>query len=107
MTTQIKIYYGNADKMKKTGKKWKTKKCGRCGEAHSGYSGKLDSNGIEYVICEKTNKRMNISGVGLEGFTFVYPTEWTRELVINLDFLGDRKLSEITAESLGIGRKEE
>lgn len=46
--------------MRKTGRKWKTKKCGRCGGSHSGYSGKLDGHGVEYVVCQLTNKRMNI-----------------------------------------------
>ena len=45
---------------KKTGRKWHTDKCGRCEEPHSGYSGKLDSTGVEYVVCERTNKRMNV-----------------------------------------------
>lgn len=47
--------------MKKTGRKWKTAECGRCGEAHSGYSGKLDAEGTEYVVCGRTHKRMNIT----------------------------------------------
>lgn len=50
--------------MKKSGHKWKTNKCGRCGEAHRGYSGKLDKNNIEYVVCGKTNKRMDVSWIG-------------------------------------------
>ena len=37
--------------MKKTGDKWGTKKCRVCGEPHSGFSGKIDSAGNEYVIC--------------------------------------------------------
>jgi len=65
--------------MKKTGKKWKTDKCGRCGESHSGYSGKLDSYGIEYVICGRMNKRMNVSGTGWEGHTFAFSTKWEEE----------------------------
>lgn len=44
----------------KTGRKWKTNKCGRCGNPHNGYSGKLDSDGVEYVVCGVTNKRMNV-----------------------------------------------
>ena len=65
--------------MKKTGNKWKTEKCGRCGEPHSGYSGKLDSKGIEYVVCGKTDKRMNVSGTGMEGHTFAFSTVWTED----------------------------
>ncbi len=45
---------------RKTGTKWKTKKCGRCEDAHSGYSGKLDSQNIEYVVCGVTHKRLNV-----------------------------------------------
>ena len=37
--------------MRKTGDKWGTKKCRVCGESHSGFSGKMDSEGNEYVIC--------------------------------------------------------
>jgi uncharacterized membrane protein len=62
--------------MKKTKNKWNTIKCGRCGESHNNYTGKLDSNNIEYVICENTHKRMNVSGTGKEGNSFMFPTEW-------------------------------
>ena len=62
--------------MKKTGNKWKTNKCGRCGEAHVGYSGKLDSNGIEYVICGKTHKRMNVNTTNYEINSLLFFTEW-------------------------------
>lgn len=64
--------------MRKTGIKWKTNKCGRCGESHYGYSGKLDKNNIEYVICESTNKRINISGTGSEANSFAFPTKWKK-----------------------------
>jgi len=64
---------------RKTGRKWKTENCGRCGEPHSGYSGKLDARNIEYVICEKTNKRMNVSGTGEEGHTFAFSSLWEEE----------------------------
>jgi hypothetical protein len=70
---------------RKTGNKYKTETCGRCGQAHSNYSGKLDKNDIEYVICGATNKRMIVSGYGIVGFTSVYPTEWIKEN----DFRGD------------------
>ncbi len=46
--------------MRKTGTKWRTDKCARCERAHSGYSGKLDAKGIEYVVCGSTHKRMNV-----------------------------------------------
>ena len=45
---------------RKTGNKWMTAVCGRCGDPHSGYSGKLDSHKIEYVICGSTHKRMDV-----------------------------------------------
>lgn len=61
----------------KTGLKYSTDLCGRCGEPHFGYSGKLDSNGIEYVICGVTVKRMNINGI--EANSFAFPTKWIRE----------------------------
>jgi hypothetical protein len=64
--------------MKKTGNKWKTDKCGRCGEPHAGYSGKLDAKGVEYVVCGNTHKRMNVSGAGPEAHSFAFPTEWVK-----------------------------
>lgn len=63
--------------MKKTGKKFMTLKCGRCGDKHSGYSGKLDSKGVEYVVCGRTHKRSNIRRVGIDQATF--PTIWVEE----------------------------
>jgi len=45
---------------KKTGRKWQTDRCGRCGGSHTGYSGKLDSKGIEYVVCGVTHKRVDV-----------------------------------------------
>lgn len=65
---------------RKSGNKWKTDKCGRCGNPHSGYSGKLDKNNVEYVVCQSSNKRMNVSGTGRESHSFAYPTIW--ELII-------------------------
>ena len=44
----------------KTDNKWRTPHCARCGYAHSGYTGKLDSAGIEYVVCGSTHKRMDV-----------------------------------------------
>ena len=41
---------------KKTGTTWGTAKCSLCGESHSGYSGKLDAVGNEYVICGSYEK---------------------------------------------------
>lgn len=58
--------------------KWKTNKCGRCGEPHE-YIGKIDLRGIEYVICMNTCKRMNVSGKGGEGNSFAFPTIWIKE----------------------------
>ena len=65
--------------MRKTGKKWCTEKCGRCGDPHTGYSGKLDENDVEYVVCGITNKRMNVSGSGCEGHTFAFSSVWKEE----------------------------
>jgi hypothetical protein len=64
---------------RKTGKKYRTNFCGRCEDSHSGYSGKLDRNNVEYVVCGVTHKRMNISGEGIEGFSVMYPTNWIME----------------------------
>lgn len=61
---------------RKTGRKWSTENCARCGDRHSGYSGKLDSGDVEYVICGQTQKRMNVSGGGKRGNTWAYPTAW-------------------------------
>ena len=66
---------------RKTGNKWKTNRCGRCGKPHTGYSGKLDKNNIEYVVCQCTNKRMNVSNdtnVGGKKASF-FATIWTKE----------------------------
>ena len=46
---------------RKTGNKYKTETCGRCGQAHSNYSGKLDKNDIEYV-----RKMMGLSNQKIE-----------------------------------------
>ena len=62
---------------RKTGDKWDTAKCGRCGEKHEGLSGKLDADNVEYVVCPVTNKRMNIKKVGLT--TVMYVTEWEKQ----------------------------
>jgi hypothetical protein len=64
---------------RKTGRKWSAKNCGRCGENHRNYSGKLDAADVEYVVCQNTNKRMNVSGTGREGMSIAYPTIWTLE----------------------------
>lgn len=64
--------------MKKTQNKWETKSCGRCGNFHDNYTGKLDANGIEYVVCQYTHKRMNVSGDGKEGNSFAFQTDWIK-----------------------------
>jgi hypothetical protein len=71
---------------KKTGNKWSTDKCGYCGEAHYRYSGKLDAQGIEYVICGQTHKRMNVSGEDyrtrrtiISNKTQLFATVWVKE----------------------------
>lgn len=65
--------------MKKSGTKWSTLKCSRCGSVHAGYSGKLDAHGVEYVVCGVTHKRMNVSGEGEEGNTWMFSTVWIPE----------------------------
>lgn len=73
---------------RKTGNKWKTECCGRCGDPHSGYSGKLDSHGIEYVVCGSTHKRMDVgpetSPEPIKALLdkHFYSTEWIREDII-------------------------
>ena len=52
--------------MRKTGNKWKTDWCPACGKSHSGYSGKLDSKGVEYVVCGLTHKRSTLTHWELE-----------------------------------------
>jgi len=64
---------------RKSNNKWRTKKCGRCGRVHAGYSGKLDRNGIEYVVCGVTHKRMNVATGGRDSDYFIYPTTWEKE----------------------------
>jgi len=63
---------------RKTGNKWSTEKCSRCEEAHTNYSGKLDKNNVEYVVCEITNKRMNVGVDGIESNSFAFPTTWIK-----------------------------
>ena len=63
---------------KKSGKTYTTELCGRCGGRHSNYSGKLDINNIEYVICGGTNKRMNIDN-GLNCNSFAFSTIWVEQ----------------------------
>ena len=46
--------------MRKTNNKWSTNKCGRCEESHNDYTGKLDKDNVEYVVCGITHKRMNV-----------------------------------------------
>ncbi|MBK7107435.1 MAG: hypothetical protein IPH62_19385 [Ignavibacteriae bacterium] len=63
--------------MKKTVNKWNTEKCGRCGKSHSGYTGKLDSEGKEYVICEITNKKMEVSEyIDSDLKSIIFSTKW-------------------------------
>lgn len=49
--------------MRKTINKWFTLECSSCGEEHKGYTGKLDKNNIEYVVCGLTHKRCNVSNM--------------------------------------------
>lgn len=45
---------------RRTGSKWRIAECRSCAESHSGYTGKLDGDGVEYVVCGVTHKRMNV-----------------------------------------------
>lgn len=81
---------------KKTGNKWSTEKCGFCGKAHNRYSGKLDNNGIEYVTCGQTRKRMNITGEDYRTKRTItsnkiqlFATVWTKE-VRYVDYVQDQ-----------------
>jgi hypothetical protein len=69
--------------MRKTKNKWMTVCCGRCGKAHCGYTGKLDKDNVEYVVCEETHKRMNVSPIidskSSVRYQTLYPTEWVLE----------------------------
>lgn len=68
--------------MRKTGRKWNTDRCGRCGRMHEGYSGKLDQFGVEYVVCGVTNKRMNVSEFITDKASLVFATIWTESVEI-------------------------
>jgi len=46
---------------RKSGKHWRTDHCSLCGKKHSFYSGKYDKDGIEYVVCGITHKRINVN----------------------------------------------
>jgi hypothetical protein len=63
--------------MRKSGRKWSTVECGRCGEKHSNYSGKLDKNNIEYVVCGVTHSRMNVGNENIRDL--IYQTFWIEE----------------------------
>jgi hypothetical protein len=64
---------------RKSGTKWRTDKCGRCGEPHSGYSGKFNAENIEYVVCGITGKPMTVQGNGSLGNSFAFPSNWEKE----------------------------
>ncbi len=65
--------------MRKTGNKWRTESCGRCGTPHGGYSGKLDRNDVEYVVCQITNKRMNVAASPDNLRSLLYFTKWVKD----------------------------
>jgi intracellular sulfur oxidation DsrE/DsrF family protein len=66
-------------KPQKTGNKWKTEKCGRCGKPHSGNCGFLDKNGIEFIVCNNTHKWMDVKGNDLKLYGHTIATVWTKE----------------------------
>jgi hypothetical protein len=45
---------------RKTTNKWDTDNCPSCGGKHEKYTGKLDKDGQEYVVCGSTHKRCNV-----------------------------------------------
>lgn len=45
---------------KLSGNLWTARKCGRCGLVHEKYSGKIDSKGVEYVICGNTGNKIKV-----------------------------------------------
>lgn len=54
--------------MKKTNNKWKTNKCCLCDESHNNYTGKLDSDKREYVICGNVQKKIFVSDNCVNGW---------------------------------------
>lgn len=46
--------------MRKTKNKWSTDCCNSCYKSHENYSGKLDSDNLEYVVCGITNKKIRV-----------------------------------------------
>jgi intracellular sulfur oxidation DsrE/DsrF family protein len=64
--------------MRKTGRKWSTQNCGRCGESHKEYSGKLDKDGVEYVVCGNTNSRINVEPQLSELRDIAFFTKWEK-----------------------------
>jgi hypothetical protein len=49
--------------MRKTKNKWYTKECAECKEPHYNFTGKLDKDNIEYVVCP-TNRRSDVINSG-------------------------------------------
>ncbi len=64
---------------RKTGSRWSTDRCGRCGHVHENYSGKLDGAGDEYVICGYTHKKMRVLPSSARPGDLAFPTNWRRE----------------------------
>ncbi len=87
---------------KKTGNKWRTESCGRCGEVHRGYSGKLDDYDREYVVCGNTNKKIIIDDS-------CFPPSWKLDykgaIVVggNFDDNGGRPSSVVKFLALALG----
>lgn len=64
---------------RKTGSRWSTERCGRCEQAHTGYSGKIDGAGDEYVVCGTTHKKMRVSPAAWRARDIAFTTTWTRD----------------------------
>lgn len=73
--------------MRKTKNKWKTDNCGSCGEKHSNYTGKLDKDNIEYVVCGSTNKKIKVPGYTYQLETYSKTKKIKEMFNIILDYI--------------------
>jgi hypothetical protein len=69
---------------------WKTDRCELCGNSHKEYMGLLDVNGIEYVVCENTGKRINIK-THRKGKISVMPTKWKEDIKDDVNIPSEKK----------------
>ena len=59
-----------------------TSDCGNCGKAHTGFRLKVDSKGVQYVICGggKDAKRVNVTFINPKSKNTYQPGKWTIDL---------------------------